>query len=128
LPRALGALSDTLLTLKSDARPEVWQKTAVIALTEFGRTARENGTDGTDHGTGGLMVLAGGAIRGGVIHCDWPSVAPDALYDRRDLMPTRDVRAQAAWIMRGITGIATGHLERDVFPGLTMGTNPGLLL
>ncbi len=127
LPRALGPLSETLLALKSDTKPEVWQRTAIIAMTEFGRTARENGTGGTDHGTGGLMVLAGGAIRGRVVHGDWPGVAPDALYDGRDLMPTRDVRAHAAWIMRGITGIDTGLLERHVFPGVDMGSDPSLL-
>lgn len=128
LPQALRPLSETLTTLKAQTRPEVWQRTAVIAMTEFGRTARENGTGGTDHGTGGLMVLAGGAVRGGVVHGDWPGVASDALYDDRDLMPTRDVRAQAAWVMRGITGLDAGALERSVFPGLQLGTNPALLL
>ena len=66
LPRSLRSLSDTLLTLKSGLGGDLWGKTAVVAMTEFGRTARENGTGGTDHGTGGLMIMAGGAIRGGV--------------------------------------------------------------
>ena len=128
LPRALAPLSETLLTLRDGVGAEVWQKTAVIAMTEFGRTARENGTGGTDHGTGGLMVLAGGAVRGGKVHGDWPGVSPDALYQGRDLMPTRDVRAHAAWIMRGLTGLDRGTLEGAVFPGLDMGSDPGLLL
>ncbi|AXI48165.1 twin-arginine translocation pathway signal [Sulfitobacter sp. SK012] len=128
LPRALKPLQETLLTLEKSMRPDAWQKTAVIAMTEFGRTARENGTRGTDHGTGGLMVMAGGAVRGGKVHGQWPGVTPDALYGGRDLMPTRDVRAHAAWIMRGLTGIDNATLERHVFPGLEMGADPQLLM
>ena len=60
---------------------------------KFGRTARENGSGGTDHGTGGAMLYAGGALRGGRVLGDWPGL--DALYDDRDLMPTRDVRGPA---------------------------------
>jgi len=66
LPRALSAISDTLLTLRSGLGP-VWEKTAVLCMTEFGRTARENGTRGTDHGTGGALLYAGGALRGGQV-------------------------------------------------------------
>ena len=128
LPRSLEALSQTILTLKSTIGSEVWGKTAVVAMTEFGRTARENGTSGTDHGTGGLMVMAGGAVRGGQIHGDWPGLASEDLYAGRDLMPTRDVRAHAAWIMRGLTGLDRATLERHVFPGVDMGADPGLLL
>ena len=64
--RALERLAETILTLKDGLGP-VWQQTAVLCLTEFGRTARENGTGGTDHGTGGAMLYAGGALRGGQV-------------------------------------------------------------
>jgi uncharacterized protein (DUF1501 family) len=127
LARGLGRLSETLLTLRSGLGPDSWGKTAVVAMTEFGRTARENGTGGTDHGTGGLMVLAGGAINGGQVFGSWPGVAEAALYQGRDLMPTADVRAGAAEIMRGMTGVSTQVLENKVFPGLQMGTPLGLL-
>lgn len=125
---ALTRLSDVLRTLREDLTGPVWSKTAVIAMTEFGRTARENGTGGTDHGTGGLMVMAGGAVRGGRVHGVWPGLDASELYEGRDLMPTRDVRAHAAWIMRGLTGLSRTEMETRVFPGLDMGDDPGLLL
>ena len=96
-------------------------------MTEFGRTVRENGTGGTDHGTGGTMVLAGGAIRGDKVYGRWPGLSEAALYNRRDLMPTGDVREVAAWIMRGLTGTSQSALENQVFPGLQMGQDPGFL-
>ncbi len=127
LKGALGQLSDTILELQSGLGPEIWGKTAVVAMTEFGRTVRENGTGGTDHGTGGAMVLAGGAIRGGKVHGQWPGLAEADLYARRDLMPTADVRAQAAWILAGVAGLDRSTLENTVFPGLDMGQDPSLL-
>lgn len=123
----LRRLASTLVTLK-EALGDVWGKTAVVCMTEFGRTARQNGSDGTDHGTGGAVVLAGGAIRGGQVVTDWPGLSEAQLYDRRDLMPTRDVRAHAAWVMRGLFGIGASTFETAVFPGLDMGADPGLLL
>ncbi|NVK16016.1 MAG: DUF1501 domain-containing protein [Rhodobacteraceae bacterium] len=128
LKNALGRLSETLLTLQSGLGPEAWGKTAVAAVTEFGRTVRENGTGGTDHGTGGAMLLAGGAIRGGRVLGRWPGLAEADLYDRRDLMPTADVRSPLAWLLHGLTGAGRSGLEGDVFPGLDMGSDPGLLL
>ena len=127
LPRALSRLSDTILTLQNGLGQGLWQNTAIVAMTEFGRTVRENGTGGTDHGTGGAMVLAGGAIRGGRVWGDWPGLAEADLYDRRDLMPTQDVRAPAAWVMRAMTGLDRAVLESAVFPGLQMGVDPGIL-
>lgn len=128
LPRALGKLSETLITLRDKMRGDTWEKTAVVAMTEFGRTARQNGTGGTDHGTGGLMVLAGGAIRGGRVFGDWPGLGDGALYQDRDLMPTGDVRAHTAWIMQGMTGLDRATIEGSIFPGVDMGVNPGVLL
>lgn len=125
---ALDRLADTVLGLQSGLGPDIWGKTAVVAMTEFGRTARINGTGGTDHGTGGVMLLAGGAVRGGQVLGKWPGLSEVDLYDRRDLMPTSDVRAPAAWIMRGLAGLDRAILEETVFPGLDMGADPGLLL
>ncbi len=128
LGTALGRLAETLNHLKSELTGPVWGKTAVVAMTEFGRTARENGTAGTDHGTGGLMVMAGGAIRGGNVYGTWPGLGASDLYEGRDLMPTRDVRSHAAWIMRAMTGLDRSVLEGAVFPGLDMGEDPNILL
>lgn len=127
LGRALGRLSDVILALQSGLGP-VWDRTALLCLTEFGRTARENGTGGTDHGTGGALLYAGGALRGGQVAGDWPGLADAALYAGRDLMPTRDVRAHAAWVLQALTGLPRSALEGTVFPGLDIGTNPGLIL
>ncbi len=126
LPRALGELADAILALKSGLGP-VWRNTAVLCLTEFGRTARENGSAGTDHGTGGAAIFAGGALKGGQVLGDWPGLGDGNLYQDRDLMPTRDVRAYAAHAIRALMPVAATTLEGDVFPGLDMGTDPGLI-
>ncbi len=97
-------------------------------MTEFGRTVRYNGTKGTDHGTGGAMVLAGGAIRGGRVYADWPGLSEAELFQRRDLMPTRDLRAYSGWLIRGLFDLPTGAIERDIFPQLDLGADPKLLL
>ncbi len=127
LARSLTDLTDTILTLKAGLGP-VWGKTGVICMTEFGRTARENGTRGTDHGTAGALIYAGGAVHGRQVITDWPGLAEADLYAGRDLLPTRDVRAHAGWMMRGLFGIETGLIESAVFPGLQMGADPGLVL
>jgi uncharacterized protein (DUF1501 family) len=127
IARPLSRLAETLLTLKAGLGA-AWGKTTVLAMTEFGRTVRENGTGGTDHGTGGAMLLAGGAVAGGKVYGQWPGLAEAALYKGRDLMPTGDVRAYAAWAMRGLYGLDRGLIESAIFPGLDMGRDPGLIL
>ncbi|MDR5651161.1 DUF1501 domain-containing protein [Ruixingdingia sedimenti] len=122
----LQRLERLVLALREGLGP-VWGQTMLLAMTEFGRTVRENGSQGTDHGTGGAMLMAGGALRGGRVVGKWPGLDEGALYARRDLMPTSDVRAHAAWAMRGLFGVDRAVLERTVFPGLDMGGDPGLL-
>ncbi|MDD9716398.1 DUF1501 domain-containing protein [Dinoroseobacter sp. PD6] len=126
LARALRDLVSALTTLKTDLGAD-WSRTVVMAVTEFGRTARENGSQGTDHGTGGAALFAGGALAGGRVITDWPGLSDAALYEGRDLMPTRDLRALAAWVLRDHMGIAASHLDRVVFPGLEMGSSPRLI-
>lgn len=123
--KALEQLQVTILTLRAELGAN-WGRTAVLAMTEFGRTVRENGTGGTDHGTGGAMLMAGGAIRGGRVHGDWPGLGEGDLFDGRDLMPMRDVRAYAGWAMQGLFGLNRADLEGPVFPGLDLGGNPGI--
>ena len=125
--KALERLQAVILALKTGLGP-VWAQTTVLAVTEFGRTARENGSRGTDHGTGGAMLMAGGAVRGGRVYGRWPGVAEADLYDGRDLMPTGDVRAYAGWAMRGMFGFERSVIEGGVFPGLDLGEDPGILL
>ncbi len=117
--RPVEDLAVAITTLKANLSPVVWRKTAILAITEFGRTARENGSQGTDHGTGGLAVLAGGAVAGGKVYRDWPSLSDSDLLDGRDLRPTTDLRQLAAAMLRQQFGISARDLETAVFPGLS---------
>lgn len=128
IQKPLDRLQRAVLRLKAGTGAEVWGKTVVLAMTEFGRTVRQNGSGGTDHGTGGAMLVAGGAVRGGKVHGRWPGLAEAELYDRRDLMPTSDVRDWAAQAMAGLFGLDRSVLEGTVFPGLTMEATPSLVL
>ncbi len=123
----LTSLSEALLAMKAGLG-RVWGTTLVVAMTEFGRTARENGSAGTDHGTGGVALLAGGALKGGRILGKWPGLADGQLLSERDLMPTGDVRAYPAWALRAMFGVTADGLQSTVFPSLDLGTDPGLLL
>ena len=125
--KPLDRLQRAVLRLKAGVGPDVWGKTAVLAMTEFGRTVRQNGSGGTDHGTGGALLVAGGAVRGGQVLGRWPGLAEAELYDRRDLMPTSDVRDWAAQVMAGLYGLDRSVLEATVFPGLRMEAAPRLI-
>ena len=127
LKGTLKKLSETILTLRRELGG-VWGKTAVLAMTEFGRTARENGTKGTDHGTGGAMLMAGGAIVGGKVFGKWPGLAESDLYQGRDLAPSMDVRAFSASAMRGLFGFEKSLLQDAIFPGLDMESAPEIIL
>ena len=123
----LSQLEHSVLRLAGGLGPQIWGKTILLAMTEFGRTVAENGTKGTDHGTGGVMLMAGGALKGASVLGRWPGLAEADLYDRRDLMPTSDVRGWAAWAMHHLYGLDRKVLEAAVFPGLDMGTDPGFV-
>lgn len=123
----LRRLEQIILRLKSGVGEEVWAKTLVMAMTEFGRTVGQNGTGGTDHGTGGTALLAGGALRGGQIFGAWPGLQEADLYGRRDVMPTSDIRAWAGWALRSLYGIDRHVIETRIFPNLDMGPDPRLL-
>ena len=102
-------------TLKKHMSPEVWAKTAVLMVTEFGRTVRINGTGGTDHGTGGAAFLLGGAVKGGRVIADWPGLKDANLLDGRDLKPTTDLRSVAKAVLREHMGVNDGALG-TIFP------------
>ena len=93
-----------------------WKDTAIAVITEFGRTARINGTIGTDHGTGTVAFLAGGAIKGGRVIADWPGLKANQLYDNRDLAPTTDLRAVLKGILADHLGLSSPTLANAVFP------------
>jgi uncharacterized protein (DUF1501 family) len=90
----------------------------VVALvTEFGRTARINGNEGTDHGTATVALLAGGALKGGRVIADWPGLKEADLYEKRDLKPTTDLRAVLKGVLRDHLRVEERALAADVFPG-----------
>jgi len=95
---------------------ERWRDTVIVVATEFGRTARINGTDGTDHGTGTVALLAGGAVKGGRVIADWPGLKPANLYEGRDLAPSTDLRAVIKGLLHDHLGVAERVLAETVFP------------
>ncbi|NKC34294.1 DUF1501 domain-containing protein [Falsiroseomonas selenitidurans] len=111
----LAQLDAGIAALRAQLGP-LWARTAVLAVTEFGRTARANGNLGTDHGTGGAALLAGGAVRGGRVLADWPGLSRAALFENRDLQPTRDLRALAKGLLRDHLHLPDAALAA-AFPG-----------
>jgi uncharacterized protein (DUF1501 family) len=111
----LAVLDQSLRTLK-ETLGDVWPRTVVLLATEFGRTAAANGTRGTDHGTGSAAFLLGGAIAGGRVLADWPGLSTRNLYQQRDLKPTLDLRSVMKSVLHEHLQIASGALDRDVFP------------
>lgn len=93
-----------------------WARSVVVVATEFGRTARVNGTQGTDHGTGSSLLLAGGALRPGGPIGDWPTLAANQLFEGRDLAPTLDVRSVFKGVLRDHMGVDRAALDTRVFP------------
>jgi len=113
----LAALDSSLRALKSGLGQQ-WTDTVVIVATEFGRTVAENGTGGTDHGTGSLAFVLGGAVRGARMLGDWPTLARSALYEGRDLAPINDLRGLLMAVLSEHWGIEHDVLQRQVFPGV----------
>jgi uncharacterized protein (DUF1501 family) len=111
----LAVLDQSLRTLK-ETLGDVWPRTVVLLATEFGRTAAANGTRGTDHGTGSAAFLLGGAVAGGRVLADWPGLSARNLYQQRDLKPTLDLRSVMKSVLHDHLQIASGALDRDVFP------------
>jgi uncharacterized protein (DUF1501 family) len=112
----LGALDNALAAVQGNMG-DAWKETAVAVITEFGRTARINGTEGTDHGTATIALLAGGAVKGGRVIADWPGLSEASLYENRDLKPTTDLRAVLKGVLRDHLRIDERALAESVFPG-----------
>jgi len=91
LARMLKGLGDALAAFMTDLGPDL-DRTLVFVMSEFGRTCRENGNAGTDHGHGGLFLLMGGKVRGGKVHGKWPGLDEKRMYQGRDLQVTTDFR------------------------------------
>ena len=116
LSQLLGALDEALAAIKTNMGV-AWRETVVALATEFGRTARINGTEGTDHGTATVAILVGGALKGGRVIADWPGLKPVNLYQDRDLKPTTDLRAVLKGVLRDHLRADEKALAQTVFPG-----------
>jgi uncharacterized protein (DUF1501 family) len=115
LNRNLLALDKGMDALATGLGPR-WKQTAVLIVTEFGRTVAMNGTAGSDHGNGGAAFLLGGAVAGGRVVADWPGLARANLYEGRDLKPTTDLRALMKAALIDHLGVPNAFVERAVFP------------
>ena len=123
----LGALDGAIAAIETNMG-DAWRETAVAVITEFGRTARINGTEGTDHGTGTVAFLAGGALKGGRVLADWPGLKEANLHEKRDLKATTDLRAVLKGLLRDHLRVDEAALAGKVFPDSgTVKPMPGLL-
>jgi uncharacterized protein (DUF1501 family) len=116
LAELLGALDAALGAVQTNMGA-AWNETVVTLITEFGRTARINGTLGTDHGTATVALLLGGALKGGRVVADWPGVKEADLYEKRDLKATTDLRAVLKGLLRDHLRLDERALTADIFPG-----------
>jgi len=119
LSNNLKLLDATLATLRESlhgVRP-AWARTVVLVVTEFGREVAMNGTQGTDHGTGGVAFVLGGPVRGGRVIADWPGLAAKDRFEGRDLRITTDLRAVLKTVLHDHLHVARGALDTQVLPG-----------
>jgi len=115
LANRLGGLDAAIKAFAEGIGP-AWKDTVVVIVTEFGRTVRVNGTDGTDHGTATVALVIGGGVRGGRVIADWPGLAERDLHQGRDLKPTRDLRSVLKGVLRDHLGMPERALAETVFP------------
>ena len=115
LATRLGYLNAVLDGIHAGLGPD-WNRTVVLVATEFGRTARVNGTGGTDHGTASTALVLGGALKPGGIVGDWPTLKSAALFENRDVAPTLDMRSLFKGVLAEHLGVEHAALEKTVFP------------
>jgi uncharacterized protein (DUF1501 family) len=121
LANHLRPLGDGLAALTRALGGDLGQ-TSVVVVSEFGRTVRENGNGGTDHGHGNVMWLLG-AVRGGKVYGNWPGLATEDLHEGRDLAVTTDFRAVLGTLLSGHMGVKKEELAL-VFPGFSASAGP----
>ena len=114
----LRLLDSALATLREslDASGQ-WPRTVVLVCTEFGREVAINGTQGTDHGSGGAAFMLGGAVAGGRVIADWPGLAAKERFEGRDLRITTDLRAAFKSVLHDHLKVASATIDRELLPG-----------
>jgi uncharacterized protein (DUF1501 family) len=115
LNQRLAYLDAVLDGVHQGLGPE-WKNTVVLVATEFGRTARANGTGGTDHGTGSTALILGGALKPGGIVGDWPTLKQSALFENRDVAPTLDMRGLFKGVLAEHMAVDRAALDNTIFP------------
>ena len=115
LDRLLGQLAEGVMTFRDEMGPD-WADTTVVIMTEFGRTVRPNGTNGTDHGTAGAGFVIGPKVSRSRVLSDWPGLTEGSLYEDRDLRATLDTRSVLKGVVAGVFDLTAGQADR-VFPG-----------
>ncbi|MDJ0553257.1 MAG: DUF1501 domain-containing protein [Microcoleaceae cyanobacterium MO_207.B10] len=115
LARKLKPLGEGLATLVQELGP-LYSDTMILVMSEFGRTVKENGNGGTDHGHGNVMWVLGGDVRGGQVYGEWPGLDESELYQKRDLAVTTDFRDAIATVLEGHLGVNQNQLAQ-IFPG-----------
>jgi uncharacterized protein (DUF1501 family) len=125
LAARLREFGEALAAFRQDLGDRM-QDVVVVTMTEFGRTARENGNRGTDHGHASFAFVLGGRVRGGRVHGRWPGLSPDELYEGRDLAITTDFRDLLGEVLARHLGVAD---LSPVFPGYPAGPGrfPGVI-
>ncbi|MEL6238107.1 MAG: DUF1501 domain-containing protein [Pseudomonadota bacterium] len=118
---------DALLGAYATSMGSDWSNTLVLVATEFGRTARYNGTNGTDHGTASAALVMGGAVRGKRVLGDWPGLAERNLYQARDLMPTTALESVLAGAAAEHFGLDPANAMASLFPGRSASAMSGLI-
>ena len=116
LARRLGALDGAIEAMRTAMGPDIWNKTAVVMATEFGRTVHPNGSGGTDHGTGGSAFLFGGAVAGGTVKAEWVGLKSGDLRDGRDQPARTDLRALFKGVLAAQMDVPRSALDTVVFP------------
>jgi uncharacterized protein (DUF1501 family) len=124
--QVLGTLSAGIDAFRAGMGP-AWNDTAVLMMTEFGRTVHGNGTGGSDHGTASAAFLAGGSVKGGRVIGNWPGLAPDQLYQNRDLYPDNDLRSLVKAVLTQHLALPGDTVDTAIFPQSTgVAPFPGL--
>ena len=106
---------------------DLYDHTVVVTVTEFGRTASENGTQGTDHGWASAIFLAGGLVKGKQVISDWPGLGSKDLYEGRDLLMTIDARDVYAEVIKTVFDLDDEEITRQVFVGYRPEKSLGLM-
>ena len=125
LARRLKPLGEGLVTLVQELGA-LYSDTVILVMSEFGRTVKENGNGGTDHGHGNVMWVLGGGVRGGQVYGQWPGLDESELFQKRDLAVTTDFRNVISSVLEQHLGFERSQIAR-VFPGYSFDRGLGLL-